>query len=112
VRSGAFLRAAPSVPVAGGGAGAPAAGAGADASEPARIPLRIVAPHSLTGRPDNGSADRADEDALLRLGIWLAEVSMEAASAATEQKANGPPGPSAPGPTASADRPLLVQSTN
>ncbi len=47
------------------------------------LPLAGVARDPASSRPGNGPRTASDEDALLRLALWLAEVAAEAALAAT-----------------------------
>lgn len=56
-------------------------------SEPPSLPLANVAVDPAWGRPPEGPAEVADEHALLRLALWLADVAAEAALAPTRPEA-------------------------
>lgn len=74
-------------------------------SEPASLPLTTVALDLASSRPRNGPTDVTDEPMPLRLALWLAEVSAEAALAPTAPDATPTPGraaPRRPGPAESA----------
>ena len=74
-------------------------------SEAASLPLTTVVTDSASSRPGDGPTDVADEPTLLRLALWLAEVSAEATLAATAPDAIPRPGratPRRPGPAESA----------
>ena len=72
-------------------------------SDPASLPLTTVVTDSTSGRPGDRPTDVADEPMLLRLALWLAEVSAEAALAATTPAASFTPGAAAPRRPASAE---------
>lgn len=59
-------------------------------SEPATFPLATVALDPAWGRPGDGPADVADEQALLRLALWLADVATEASSRRWDDRASNP----------------------
>jgi hypothetical protein len=52
-------------------------------SERATFPLAVVAPDPASSRPSLGPRAATDEDVLLRLALWLADVAADAALAAT-----------------------------
>jgi hypothetical protein len=52
-------------------------------SERATFPLTSVALDPASSRPGHGPTAATDEDVLLQLALWLAEVAAEAALAAT-----------------------------
>ena len=60
----------------------------ADLGEPTRLPLRGVATGPLAGRHGDLPEALTDEVTLLRLALWLADVAIEAAHAATEPDAS------------------------
>ena len=65
-------------------------GRGGGVSEPATFPLATVALDPASGRPEDGPADVADEQALLRLALWLADVATEASSRRWDDRASNP----------------------
>ncbi|HEY5276118.1 MAG TPA: hypothetical protein VIK38_06215 [Coriobacteriia bacterium] len=75
-------------------------------------PLRraSVAQDSPWSRSESGRTAATDEDALLRLALWLAEVAAEAAVAATAPAASSTPGAAAPGRGGVAKRPPTTES--
>ena len=68
-------------------------------SDPVGLKLATVARDPAWVRPENRPAVVVNEDALLRLALWLADVAAEAALAATT-----------PAAAARADEPPLVES--
>lgn len=79
-------------------------------SDLARLPLARVVADSASGRPGNGPTEVTDEHALLRLALWLADVSAEAALAATVPAASSTPGAAAPRLRVEAEQPPVGES--
>ena len=70
-------------------------------SKPVGLKLATVARDPAWVRPEDRPAVVVNEDALLRLALWLADVAAEAALAATTPVAAGP-----------ADEPPVVESAS
>ena len=85
-----------------GASGAIAAGGrDGDADAPARLRIAVLAPAQSPSRATAGPAAAEDEDVVLRLSLWLADVALEAAR-------GGPtaaPGAAPRGPTPAQRRP-------
>lgn len=60
--------------------------------EAASISLTAVAPDRATGPSSDGPISMTNDDLLARLALWLAEVAVEAALAATVPEASSTPG--------------------
>ena len=79
-------------------------------SEPTSLPLTTVALDLASSRLRNGPTAVADEPTLLRLALWLAEVSAEATLAATTPAASSTPGAAAPQRAGPAGEPPVTGS--
>ena len=73
-----------------------------DVSERATFPLAVVAPDPASSRPGLGPRAATDEDVLLRLALWLADVASETTLGVPPQAVAPRPGP--------ADEPPVVES--
>jgi hypothetical protein len=77
-----------------------------DVSDRATFPLAVVAPDPASSRPGPGPRAATDEDVLLRLALWLADVAADAALAATAPAASAAPGRAASRPGGAEEPPV------